>query len=494
MTTRAQVAKFLAGPEGATELIVFEFSGAMLMQRLTDGVKAMGVDKRAPEHQGPCYQGDYRDVIDLKTWDCVYFIGPSCFQNMRHDHYLPAKIADFRAWWGVCGVAKCIACPYMRSAIIEQPDTVAHDYIDVSSMPGVSVLNTRTSAFGDKRDKFLRLTFVNKERPDVGWCSPFDKNKGSRPSMREYRNADERDRARSTWIDLKHTVAKLAKLRTIDPQWQPTIRYEELIEQVRCKWEAAGHRVPIDYNNPSGLPTSTEERAYQETRGAGDGLKRIPAPLYDAGARRPTTIATRLRARRAEAGDQVIKSSGAAAFLKMIDRKTEKGEPWSPAVEDHLLKLEGYNADDTEKMLFFWAAEHVNGEPEKACLSNYYQPAGFTEQGVVDEPVFFSVEQYMHYAKAALFKDVGAAQYLLSCVEPRLCRRKGREVAGFDDDQWTAVSRQVVERGIYLKFSQYARLARYLENTGYQYLIEASPYDARWGIGVCEDQAPPSDN
>ena len=335
MTTRAQVAKFLAGPEGATELIVFEFSGAMLMQRLTDGVKAMGVDKRAPEHQGPCYQGDYRDVIDLKTWDCVYFIGPSCFQNMRHDHYLPAKIADFRAWWGVCGVAKCIACPYMRSAIIEQPDTVAHDYIDVSSMPGVSVLNTRTSAFGDKRDKFLRLTFVNKERPDVGWCSPFDKNKGSRPSMREYRNADERDRARSTWIDLKHTVAKLAKLRTIDPQWQPTIKYEELIEQVRCKWEAAGHRVPIDYNNPSGLPTSTEERAYQETRGAGDGLKRIPAPLYDAGARRPTTIATRLRARRAEAGDQVIKSSGAAAFLKMIDRKTEKGEPWSSAVEDH---------------------------------------------------------------------------------------------------------------------------------------------------------------
>ena len=145
-------------------------------------------------------------------------------------------------------------------------------------------------------------------------------------------------------------------------------------------------------------------------------------------------------------------------------------------------------------MLFFWAAEHVNGEPEKACLSNYYQPAGFTEQGVVDEPVFFSVEQYMHYAKAALFKDVEAARYLLSCVEPRLCRRKGREVAGFDDDQWTAVSRQVVERGIYLKFSQYARLARYLENTGYQYLIEASPYDARWGIGVCEDQAPPPDN
>ena len=50
-----------------------------------------------------------------------------------------------------------------------------------------------------------------------------------------------------------------------DPRWQPTIRYEELIEQVRCKWEAAGHRVPIGYNNLSGLPTSTEERAYQAT-------------------------------------------------------------------------------------------------------------------------------------------------------------------------------------------------------------------------------------
>ena len=108
--------------------------------------------------------------------------------------------------------------------------------------------------------------------------------------------------------------------------------------------------------------------------------------------------------------------------------------------------------------------------------------------------MFFSAEQYMHCAKAALFEDVEVAQYLLSCVDPRLCCRKGREVARCDDDQWTAVSRPVVERGIYLKFSQYAPLARYLENTGYQYLIEASPYDARWGIGVCEDQAPPSDD
>ena len=34
-----------------------------------------------------------------------------------------------------------------------------------------------------------------------------------------------------------------------------------------------------------------------------------------------------------------------------------------------LLKLEGYNADDTEKMLFFWAVEHINGEPEKAPIT-----------------------------------------------------------------------------------------------------------------------------
>ena len=65
----------------------------------------------------------------------------------------------------------------------------------------------------------------------------------------------------------------------------------------------------------------------------------------------------------------------------------------------------------------------------------------------------------MRCVKAALFEDVEAAQYLLSCVEPRLCRRQGREVAGFDDDQWTAVSRPVVERGIYLKSSQYAPLS-----------------------------------
>ena len=43
--------------------------------------------------------------------------------------------------------------------------------------------------------------------------------------------------------------------------------------------------------------------------------------------------------------------------------------------------------------------------------------------------------------------------------------------------------------GNYLKFSQNPHLRNYLINTGNRILVEASPYDRIWGIGISEKDA-----
>ena len=81
------------------------------------------------------------------------------------------------------------------------------------------------------------------------------------------------------------------------------------------------------------------------------------------------------------------------------------------------------------------------------------------------------------------------AKRIMKAATPQECRDLGRGVRGFDDNAWSAIARHVVERGVYLKFSQNAEIARVLVDTGNAELIEASPFDARWGIGFAADRA-----
>ena len=80
--------------EGVKVVVAFEFSGALLVRLLSQGVKAISVDKRAPDHDGPSFQGDFADLLGLQAWDMAFFVGPPCYQHMRHDKCLAAKIKD----------------------------------------------------------------------------------------------------------------------------------------------------------------------------------------------------------------------------------------------------------------------------------------------------------------------------------------------------------------------------------------------------------------
>ena len=63
----------------------------------------------------------------------------------------------------------------------------------------------------------------------------------------------------------------------------------------------------------------------------------------------------------------------------------------------------------------------------------------------------------------------------------------GRKVSGFDEITWKANARRLVTEGNVQKFSQNAELKSFLISTGDAVLVEASPRDCIWGIGLSQE-------
>lgn len=102
---------------------------------------------------------------------------------------------------------------------------------------------------------------------------------------------------------------------------------------------------------------------------------------------------------------------------------------------------------------------------------------------------FVTAEQYMMYHKALLFDDYDIADKILRTSNPKDQKALGRQVKNFDKDIWDWQARTVVYTGNYCKFTQNAKLKDILMATGNKTLVEASPYDKIWGIGLGEVDA-----
>ena len=76
---------------------------------------------------------------------------------------------------------------------------------------------------------------------------------------------------------------------------------------------------------------------------------------------------------------------------------------------------------------------------------------------------------------------------ILATESPREHKALGRKVRGFDEARWKAACRDVVFRGNLAKFSQDEELRALLLATGDKTLVEASPTDRIWGIGLAAD-------
>lgn len=125
-----------------------------------------------------------------------------------------------------------------------------------------------------------------------------------------------------------------------------------------------------------------------------------------------------------------------------------------------------------DNYLLFW-----NGH-----FSNWY-PATFS----VDNITFNCAEQYMMYMKAKTFGDAVSADLILQAKDPMVQKKLGRSVANFNEAEWDKVKENIVFNACFAKYSQNSDLFTELVNTKELILVEASPYDKIWGIGMAAD-------
>jgi ribA/ribD-fused uncharacterized protein len=142
-----------------------------------------------------------------------------------------------------------------------------------------------------------------------------------------------------------------------------------------------------------------------------------------------------------------------------------------------------FRAGRSPKLLFFWGHRpSKDGRITASCLSQWW-PAPFT----IDGSTYPSAEHWMMAEKARLFGDEESAAKILQAPSPKAAKELGRAVKGFDGAKWTNHRFGIVARGSFEKFRQNAALRDYLIGTGDRVLVEASPVDRIWGIGIAED-------
>jgi ribA/ribD-fused uncharacterized protein len=134
------------------------------------------------------------------------------------------------------------------------------------------------------------------------------------------------------------------------------------------------------------------------------------------------------------------------------------------------------------KYLFFWGHTPARpGQIDKHCLSQFWS-ASFEVEG----QVYPTAEHFMMAEKARLFEDSQTLHRILAATHPGEAKKLGRQVAGFEEQLWAEHRFEIVVRGNVAKFGQNEALQSFLLNTKDRVLVEASPTDRIWGIGLAE--------
>ena len=93
----------------------------------------------------------------------------------------------------------------------------------------------------------------------------------------------------------------------------------------------------------------------------------------------------------------------------------------------------------------------------------------------------------MMAGKALLSGDSEVAERIVLASDPRTAKALGLQVRGFDEQLWAEQRFGIVVAGNLAKFGQHPQLGQFLLATGDRVLVEASPRDRVWGIGLAAD-------
>lgn len=125
---------------------------------------------------------------------------------------------------------------------------------------------------------------------------------------------------------------------------------------------------------------------------------------------------------------------------------------------------------ETSSHIYFWGT----------YLSNWHSCSFKDSQGTQ----YNTTEKYMMYQKALLFKDYETADLIMKARDPKEQKSLGRKVKNFNEAIWNTKKYEVVVQGNLYKFLQNEDLKAALLKTGDKILVEGSPVDFIWGVGL----------
>ncbi len=144
---------------------------------------------------------------------------------------------------------------------------------------------------------------------------------------------------------------------------------------------------------------------------------------------------------------------------------------------------EQYDSHPNLKYIFFWGHRpNPDGSIGKSCFSQWWE-SPFEHENLT----FKTAEHWMMCQKAVLFDDMEIAARIPDVRTPAEAKKLGRQVKNFDEALWMKHRNEIVIQGNYLKFNQHEDLCDFLLKTGTRVLVEASPVDNIWGIGLPQD-------
>lgn len=135
-----------------------------------------------------------------------------------------------------------------------------------------------------------------------------------------------------------------------------------------------------------------------------------------------------------------------------------------------------------EKYFFFWGHTQKNkNKIDKSCLSQWFE-----REFKVDGLTYRNAEQYMMAKKALLFEDEDTFYKIMDETNVKRIKSLGREVKNFNVEIWEDACEHYVYAANLAKFEQNEDLKEFLLSTE-GIIVEASPYDKIWGIGLSAD-------
>ena len=123
------------------------------------------------------------------------------------------------------------------------------------------------------------------------------------------------------------------------------------------------------------------------------------------------------------------------------------------------------------------------------ALSNFYPCHIHVDIDWDENPVdltFKSSEQYFMWQKAKWFKDDEIAEKILQAETPKEAKALGRQVKGFNEEEWEGAREAAMWNAVYLKFSQDKSLRDFLLSDEFKGkgFVEGSPIDGIWGVKI----------